>query len=163
MLTSVLIVLGIVIMGGVSAKSWTWLRRWRVISQIPADRIEHIERGIGIRALLYGVPPMLGLNPRRTNLTTGDLVLTKDRFVLTSGRGVLADLGPERGRRFTSARCTGPSRLVIEGDIPRPDGGLGQYRFELVVADASGWAKLLSPFVREGEDGDRFTSLPQTP
>ncbi|MBW1881469.1 MAG: hypothetical protein JRJ84_24190, partial [Deltaproteobacteria bacterium] len=85
---------------------------------------------------------------------------TDDRFLLTSNRGLLADLGPDRGRRFTSVRCTGPGRLVIEGDVPRGDDARGLYRFELVLGDAPAWAEALAPFVREDEEGQRFARRP---
>jgi hypothetical protein len=69
---------------------------------------------------------------------------------------VLTELSPTFGRKFTSVRCTGPQRLVIEGDLPRPNGQLGHFRYELVITDAEGWAEALQPFVREGEEADRF-------
>jgi hypothetical protein len=139
-----------------------WLRR-RSLAQIRGVPIVREAHGVTIRALLYGTPPMLGLNPKRTNHLVGDLVLTGDRFVLASNRGLLADLGPGRGRRFTSARSTGPGRLVIEGDVPYPDGDKGLYRFELVVDDAADWADALAPFVREDAEGRRFARRPPSP
>jgi len=141
-------------------RSWGWWLRRRGLAALGQEQLLRLERGVPIRALLYGMPPMLGLNPKRTNRLKGDLALTGDRFLLTSNRGLLADLGPDHGRRFTSVRCTGPGRLVIEGDTPRADGSRGLYRFELVVEDAPGWADALSPFVREDEEGRRFARRP---
>jgi hypothetical protein len=141
-------------------RSWGWLLRRRALAGLDPEGVLRLERGVPIRALLYGTPPMLGMNPKRANRLKGDLALTEDRFLLTSSRGLLADLGPEHGRRFTSVRCTGPGRLVIEGDVPRSDGAKGLYRFELVVDDAPGWAEALSPFVREDEEGRRFARRP---
>jgi hypothetical protein len=63
---------------------------------------------------------------------------------------VLSDLRPERGRRFTSVRSTGPGRLVIEGDRPGPQGQPGGFRVEVMLADASDWVAALQPFVVEG-------------
>ncbi len=128
-------------------RAWgVWLRG-RGLARLAPGEVARVERGVTIRALLLDTPPMLGLNPKRTNRLVGDLALAPARFVLASNRGVLADIGRDHGRKFRSARCTGPGRLVIEGDVPRADGGRGQYRFELVVEDAPGWAAALAPFV----------------
>lgn len=128
------------------AGGW-WLRR-RARGRLEPDRILREARGVTIRVLLYGMPPMLGLNPKRTNRLRGDLLLTDDRFLIATNRGLLADLGPDRGRPFSSVRCTGPGRLVIEGARPRPDGRQGLYRFELVLDDAETWAEALRPFTK---------------
>jgi len=137
-------------------RAWgLWLRR-RSLARLQGVPIVREAHGVTIRALLYGTPPMLGLNPKRTNHLVGDLTLTADRFVLASNRGLLADLGAGFGRRFTSVRCTGPGRLVIEGDVPYPNRERGLYRFELVVDDAAGWAEALSAFVREDASAPPF-------
>mgnify|MGYP006928189775 CR=1 FL=1 len=127
-----------------------WWRRQRVLRTIPTAEIVRIDRGVSLRVMVQGITGMPGMKQRRGNRTRGDLVLTKDRFLLTSRRGTLADLKPGRGRRFTSIRCTGPGRLIIEGDVPRNAGEPGLYRFEIVVERADEWVKLLADFVQEG-------------
>ena len=135
---------------GVVLKGWTWWLRQRVLRTIPADAVVRQARGVSLRVLVQGPNVLVGMNPAKANRTTGDLVLTGDRFVLTSGRGVIADLRPGHGRRFTSVRTTGPGRLVIEGDRPGPRGEPGGFRVEVMLADASGWVEALQPFVAEG-------------
>lgn len=134
---------------GVLRRAWgTWLRR-RAVARIPPAQVVRHARGVGLRALLSGTPPLLGLDPRKANRLVADLVLTADRFLLATDRGLWADLGPDHGRRFRAVRSPGPGRLVIEGDVPRADGELGLYRLELVVDDAPGWARDLAVFVEE--------------
>lgn len=135
---------------GVVLKGWTWWLRQRVVRSIPADAVVRQERGVSMRVLVQGPHVLPGMNPSKANRTTGDLVLTADRFLLATGRGVVADLRPERGRRFTSVRSTGPGRLVIEGDRPGPRGQPGGFRVELMLSDASAWVDALQPFVMEG-------------
>jgi hypothetical protein len=136
------------------------LRRWRTVRSIdPADVVMRAANAT-VRASLHGVPSFAGLDPDALNRMRGDLVLTHERFLLVVDGGVLADLGPGYGRRFTSARCTGPSRLVIEGEVPRKDGQVGSYRFELVVDDAEGWAEALVPFVEPPAGELRFAVRP---
>jgi hypothetical protein len=147
---ALLVVLLPLVGSGVVLKGWTWWIRHRVLRTIPADRIVRQARGVSLRVLVQGPNVLTGMNPSKANRTTGDLVLTDDRFVLTSGRGVLSDLRPERGRRFTSVRSTGPGRLVIEGDRPGPQGQPGGFRVEVMLADASDWVAALQPFVVEG-------------
>ena len=111
-----------------------------------------------MRVLVQGTRALPGMKASSANRTIGDLVLLADRFVLTTGRGVLADLRTDRGRRFTSVRCTGPGRLVIEGDVPGPNPDKkGLYRVEMILDDAGDWAEVLKPWVRE--DAGRFASL----
>jgi hypothetical protein len=135
-------------------------QRHRALGRVPIPDRVRVGRDITIRVHLTGVPSFAGLDPERLNILRGDIVLGRDRLVLASGRGILADLGAEHGRRFTSARCTGPERLVLEGDVPRADGALGYYRFELVVEGAEAWAEALAPFVRDSEDGARYAIRP---
>ncbi len=135
---------------GVVLKGWTWWLRQRLLRTIPADAVVRQARGVSLRVLVQSPNVLVGMNPSKANRTTRDLMLTSDRFVITSGRGVIADLQPERGRRFTSVRTTGPGRLVIEGDRPGPHGQPGGYRVEVMLADAAAWVEALQPFVMEG-------------
>ncbi len=135
---------------GTALQAHGWWKRYRILRTIPAEEIVRIERGVSLRVMVQGITGMPGMKERRGNRTRGDLVLTKDRFVLTSRRGTLADLKPAAGRRFTSIRCTGPGRLIIEGDVPRDSGKNGLYRFEIVVEHADQWVDALAEFVQEG-------------
>lgn len=155
---AILIVFGGLFIFGAGVKLTRWARREYAIRQIPADEHLRIARGIDIRVLLNGAPPFAGMHPTKLNRTRGDLVLTADQFLLCSGKGILAKLQTNRGRKFTSVRCTGPARLVIEGDVPKASGSLGLYRFELVLPEAQQWADALAPWTR---GGDTFGSVPR--
>jgi len=144
-----IVVVALTLIGTVLQAHGYW-QRYRVVSTIAKDDITRIERGVSMRVMVQGITGMPGMKERRGNRTRGDLVLTKDRFLLTSRRGTLADLTPNGGRRFTSVRCTGPGRLIIEGDVPRNSGQNGLYRFEIVVERADQWVDALKDFVQEG-------------
>ncbi len=141
---SAAIVLALLTVVLVSRRAWRTLRRRRALAGIPVNDAVRQARGVRVAGLLENLPPMKGLNPRRRNMMIGDLVLFADRFVLGSDRGLMADVGPHTGTEFSSVRCTGPGRLVIEGEI-----GQGLYRFEITVDDAREWFRLLQPFVKE--------------
>jgi hypothetical protein len=140
-----------------------WARRRRALSKLDPAQIVRIERGVSVRIRLAGTRALHGMDPRRAHLAQGDLALTHDRVLLGSTQGVLADIGPQHGRKFRSARCTGPGRLVIEGDLPGPTGVPSLYRFDLVVADAEGWATALQPFVEPNSTGAQFAVVPGAP
>ncbi len=157
--TLIAISAGILILGTLF-KLWTVLRRRAVLDGFDEAALVRVARGVSMKAMVYGTSAFKGLNPRRNNRTVGELILTADRFVISTARGVLVDIGPERGRKFTSVRCTGPGRLVIEGDIPRPEKDPAPWRFELVVEDAVAWADSLAPYVRETEESRRYATAP---
>ncbi|MBT3220220.1 MAG: hypothetical protein HN348_14115 [Proteobacteria bacterium] len=159
---AIAIVLGTLFGLAVAGKGYQFLIRWQALRRIPVSERVRVAKGLSIRVLIHGARNFAGMNPRKLNRTKGDMVLGKDHFLIVSSRGVLADLRPDRGRRFTSIRCTGPHRLVIEGDSPRTDGQMGLYRFELVIDDASGWAEALQPWVRSGESNKLFAVKPPT-
>jgi hypothetical protein len=127
-----------------------WWQRHRVLRRIPADEIVDVARGVSLRVMVEGPTGIPGMKQRRGNRTRGDLLLTADRFLVTSRRGTLADIHRGKGRLLSSVRCPGPGRLVIEGDVPRDSGRVGLYRFEIVVVDADQWVERLKTFVREG-------------
>ena len=142
---------------GVGLKLMSWWRRQNALAGIEPDQIVRERRGVSMRVLVQGTRALPGMTTNKANRTTGDLVLLADRFVLTTGRGAIADLRDGRGRRFTSVRCTGPGRLVIEGDVPNPNGKSGLYRVEMMLEDAGEWADALQPWVQEG--AEKFASL----
>jgi len=156
MTQSVLIALVAMMVAGALLRLNSWSRRWRYLRTVDPSQILRQNRGVSMRVLVQGTRVLAGMSTRKANRTVGDLVLSRDRFLITSGRGLIADLR-DGGRRFRSVRCTGPGRLVIEGDVPGPDPERpGLYRVELMLQDASEWATALAPWVREGGE---FTSM----
>ena len=63
----------------------------------------------------------------------GHMVLSEHRLILATGHGRVLEIGPDRPG---SVRCTGPRRLVIEGQHPS---GRADVRAEMAVDDARGW------------------------
>jgi hypothetical protein len=155
-----IVVLAVAVVGAVM-RGWTWWLRERAVRSVPADQIRRAARGVSLRVMVRGSHALPGMNPARANRTRGDLILTDDRFVLASGRGTLADLRAGAGRRFTSARTTGPGRLVIEGDRPGPHGEPGLFRVEIFHPDAEAWAIALRPFVEAAPDAPPYASAPK--
>lgn len=130
--------------GVVHVRGWLLRRRIRAA----AEGIERIAEGVSLRVLVEGTAVLPGLRARGANRTRGDLVLCADRFLVVSNRGCVLDLRRGSGSGLTSARCTGPGRLVLEGRVPSPSGRPGLYRVEAPVDDAEGWAVALRPFTR---------------
>ncbi len=140
-------VLSVLIAAGAALRAWGWWIRSRPRRSIDAADVRHQVRGISMRVLVQGSTALPGMNPQRANRTRGDLTLTEDRFLFTSNRGTLVDLRPERGRRLRSVRSTGPGRLVIEGNTPRPDGREARWRADIHLLDAQAWVDALQGFV----------------
>ena len=82
----------------------------------------------------------------------------EQRFVVTSNRGTLIDIGPERGLRFTSVRSPGPGKLVLEGEVPRSDGRAGRFRIEAFLPESSDWVKDLQDYVSAPADGPVYAT-----
>ena len=139
----------------------SWYRRYRVLQTLGDAQLLRIERGVSMRILMGRAKALPGMNPNRANRTRGDLALTADRCLITSGRGTLADLRPGKGRRFAAVKCPGPGRLVIEGDVPGSDGIAGHYRIDMRIDDAQGWARALSAYVREDGSTVIYGEAPQ--
>ncbi|MCB9677476.1 MAG: hypothetical protein H6737_20375 [Alphaproteobacteria bacterium] len=158
MLQSLAVVLAVVIGAGALLQGLTWARRERIVRSIDPASVVRQARGVSLRILTQGQVTLPGMNPGRANRTRGDLVLTADRFLVGSARGVLVDVGPG-GRKLRSVRSTGPGRLVIEGG-DRPDGVGGSWRIELVLDDAAAWVAALAPHCM-GES--EFATLPGEP
>ncbi len=121
-----------------------WARRRRLTAIAEPDRAAY---DIRVRATVAASSVLPGMRAGKSNLTSADLVLGGDRVILSSQRGLLVDVGAAHGRRLGSARCTGPGRLVLEGDVPRLSGDAAGWRMELALDDAEGWAEALRPFV----------------
>ncbi len=141
-------------------------RRNQALGRLKEANVIRQTRGVRIAGLLTNAPAISGMNPRRRNIMTGDLALTPNRFVLVSNRGLLADVGiadggvDAHGRLFTSVRCPGPGRLLIEGDIPLMGKPAGLFRFEISTKDAMEWAQALRPFVLQTDDSKHAAVKP---
>lgn len=157
---AVVVVVVAVVGAGAALRGWGWWIRTRLLRRIPADRVTRLRRGVSLRILVQGADALPGMNPRKANRTTGDLALSEDRFLLVSARGLVADMAPAAGRRFTSVRCPGPGKLVMEGRVSRPSGPAGQFRVEVILPDAVEWADALQPFVEASTEGPRFAVRP---
>lgn len=147
MLQSILVVVAVLVVGGATLRGLSWARRERVIRAIGPGSVLRIARGVSLRVLV-DVPDALpgGMNPARANRTRGDLVLTGDRFVLVSARGILVDARASGPARLSAVRAPGPDRLVLEGETPVLTGAPGRYRVEMIVQDARAWADALHTF-----------------
>lgn len=159
MIVTLVVVMGL---GLLAMGLWRGVGRWRRTrgaARLGDATITRRAHGVDLRVLLFRTRVFHGMLPGRTHLATGDLYVGPERFLMSTDKGVLADLATGRGRRFRSVRCTGPGRLVIEGDVPVPDGPPGLYRFELVIDDAPAWAEALQPFVEPGADAVAFGSF----
>ena len=152
---ALIVVVGILVLVGSILKLGSWMKRSR-LTQIPEDQIVRQLRSASMRVLTQGPPVFPGMSTSKANRTIGDLVLTADRLLLVCNRGKLLDLGPHHGRKLASARCTGPQRLVLEGELPVPAGVTGRFRIEVIAEDAPAWATALQPWV--DEDGEAFAS-----
>lgn len=146
-LLAVFVALALVLFAGYAAvKVAGRLRRLAGVRRLPEAAVLRAARGADLTVTLFRTRPFLGMRPGRPHPAHGDLLLTADRLLLATDRGVLADLRVAGPSRLASARCTGPGRLVLEGQVPHPSGPAGLYRIELVVDDAPAWVEALGPF-----------------
>lgn len=153
-----LIVVGGFVLAGALVKLGKRVRREAFLRRVGDTR--QLERHVTLRAYIHGARGSHGMDPRRANRSTGDLILTEGSFFLSTSRGVLLQLGPSTGKRFTSVRCTGPGRLVLEGEIPQPGRAPGQIRFEIRSTTPETWVEALRPWT---SDKGPYKSLPRTP
>lgn len=148
MLELIGIVLAAMFLSG-SVGLWWRARQRRIgVSRVADEDIRRHARRVSLVAAYTGRPPLAAMRANRAHRTTADLVLTDDRMIVATDLGVLLDIGPGRGQKLQSVRCTGPMRLVMEGTLPRAsDNNPGPFRLEWVIDDAEGWAEALAPFV----------------
>lgn len=155
------ILLALVMFGGFGLVKLTgWIRRRSGHRRLEGAAPLRSSERVDLRITLFRTRGYLGLEPGRAHAARADLLLTAQRFVIASDHGVLADLVVGQAPPLRSARCTGPGRLVLEGDVPQAAGSEGRWRMELVVHDAPGWAEALQPFVVPDPDAPRFGSFP---
>ena len=125
---------------------------------MPQEEIVLQANRVPIRAMSYGTAPVMGLDPKRAVRLTGRMAMSKERFVLVTDQGRFTDIRIDQKRLLTSARCTAPGRLVIEGTIPQAGRSPGVYRLELLFEQATEWALALQPFV--DSDAPKFGVMP---
>ena len=135
----------LLVLAGVGMRLVGRQKRRQVLTNISQDKIIQQESGLSMRVVVRG-NGLRGMKKGRQNRTTGDMVLTNDRFVLATNRGTIVDARHDHPT-FTSARCTGPGRLVLEGQFPASKGDPGLYRVEMMLKNADAWAQWLQPFV----------------
>ncbi len=111
-------------------------RRRERASAIPDALVVRMARGVSARVF---VDKDLIDGPKAGVINSGpaDLVLCADRLIVATRHGRILELAPGAG----SVRCTGPRRLVIEGERPRKDGPM-KVRIEALVDEAERWAEL---------------------
>ena len=152
--------LALVLFGGFGlVKVAGLVRRWRGRRRLGDAPVVRERRSVDLRITLWRTRGWLGLESGRAHPARADLMLAAERFVVASDLGVLADVTPGGSIPLRSARCTGPSRLVLEGDVPGATDAVGRWRMELVLDDAPAWAGALAPFVTPDADGPRFGSI----
>lgn len=111
-------------------------RRRLQASRIPDDLVVKMVRGVGARVFV-DKDMIDGPKAGVINNTPADLVLCADRLIVATRHGRILELTPGAG----SVRCTGPRRLVIEGERLRKHGPM-KVRIEALVDDAEQWAEL---------------------
>lgn len=158
---ALVVVMVALVASGAALKAWGRYQRWRARARLADAPVLRSTFGVTLRVLVGGTAVLPGMRPRRANRTTGDLLMTADRFLVPCNRGVLIDLSRHEGRLFRSARCTGPGKLVIEGDVARPSGPPVEFRVEVGgLVDAPAWAEEMQGWVRQpgGAEGSASSS-----
>ncbi|MCP4809017.1 MAG: hypothetical protein GY913_23570 [Proteobacteria bacterium] len=92
-------------------------------------------RGVTAR-IFVDASVLAGPAAGKINRAQADLVLTGARLLIATHHGRLLELDANNGG---SVRCTGPGRLVIEGERRRV-GGPSKVRVEILTSDAELWA-----------------------
>ncbi len=155
-------VLGVllVLFGGFAfVKAFGLWRRHRGRALIPREAVVREVLAVDLRVVLFRTHGFLSLAPGPSHPARGDLVLSSEAVVLASDLGLLLHLHEGCRATLTSARCTGPGRLVLEGQVDEDDIKPGRYRYELVVTDPNGWVAALAPWVRPDPDTPAFGSV----
>ena len=126
------------------------VRRRRLVAAVAEGGTVKAASALTCRLIVHGTRRLLGFEPDTLHPIGVDLVLTPSRFAVVCDRGLLIDARLD-GARLTSARCTGPARLVLEGDLPSPNAVAPNFRLELTLEDAESWANALAPWCK-GDD-----------
>jgi hypothetical protein len=130
-LLSFAIVFGALVVVAILFQAWRTSRRNRgaIISpeEMVVRDIEDIAVRLYVNRNIPGGPRAPGGRDR------GRMVLSGQRLILSTGHGRVLEI---RADRPGSVRCTGPRRLVIEGQHPS---GRADVRAEMAIHDAEGW------------------------
>lgn len=132
------ILLSLLILAGLGGlMSLSRQQRRRRASQVPDHEVVKIARGVPAR--LYVDHDVLD-GPRKgvINRSPADLVLTPTRLIIATRHGRVLELTKANPG---SVRCTGPRRLIIEGERLRKQGTM-KVRLELIVDDAESWSAM---------------------
>lgn len=136
---ALLVVFGMVLgAGGVVAVSRN-RRRARAATVPQGETLLREARDCGSRVFVSS-DVIGGPSADKINRSPADLVLTDKRLLVATRHGRVLEITAGSGG---SVRCTGPRRLVIEGERPQKDGVM-HVRAELIVPDAEVWAALAS-------------------
>jgi len=130
-LLSVVIVFGALVVFATLFNAWRKSRRTRGAA-LPdgEDAVREVEDAavrLYVNQSIPGGPRAPGGRDRAR------LVMSGQRLILATGHGRVLEI---RSDRPGSVRCTGPRRLVVEGQHPS---GRADVRAELAVDDAEGW------------------------
>lgn len=131
--------IGFVIVGlslvGLGVLSALMRKRRRVkASEVPAASILREARRLPARVFV-DKDVVGGPQADRTNRSHADLVLTDGRLLVATHLGRVLELTPTNPG---SVRCTGPRRLILEGERLQK-AGVMKVRVELICDDAEGW------------------------
>jgi hypothetical protein len=142
------IVVAIIFLGGAGLKWLQSTRRRRAVQKIQETPIR-ITHGVYARVMVRGMT-FRGFRSGHQTKTTVDMVLTQKRLLVVSNRGTLFDIRAEAARgRIGSVRCTGPGRLLFEGERQEASKKATNYRVEISLSTATSWAQDLAPFADE--------------
>lgn len=155
----VAILIGLGTLLGAAVRLTSWNRRRKAARSVDGEPIVASARSVTGRVLVQRAGVFRGMTAQRANRTRCDLWLTRERFLLASGRGILLDLRASGGRRLSSVRCTGPGKLVLEGERPASQGPAATFRIELFVHDALEWVQRLSVYVDATKTEHTFGSF----
>ncbi|GEM_PF-2251751 len=113
-------------------------RRRRVrAATVPAEHVLRQARKLPARVFVDR-DVVGGPQKGRTNRSQADLVLTQGRLLVATHQGRVLELTT---RNPGSVRCTGPRRLILEGERLQK-AGLMKVRIELICDDAEAWVEL---------------------
>lgn len=143
-----LVVFGLLAVVGVGVKTYYRLRRRMVLRAVQGDLVKSAS-AVSARISVEG-RQFHGFRPGYSTRTWLEMKLTTQQFVVVTNRGVLFDISAdgERGR-IGSIRCTGPGRIVFEGERGELNGKPTRYRVEATMPTASEWVRALDGFADE--------------
>ena len=119
----------------------TLVRRQRRVKASKVSAAHVIKEARKLPARVFVDKSVVGGPQRgRTNRSQADLVLTEGRLLVATHQGRVLELTP---RNPGSVRCTGPRRLILEGERLQKKGVM-QVRVELICDEAEAWVEIAS-------------------